>query len=144
MAVIIRMKKTGRKNAPSYRISVSDSRAPRDGRTLDNLGLYDPRSKREEKQLSLDVERARAWLQRGALPSETVLSIFKKMGVVKGEWPVKKRRARLGRKKVTQARTTKRAAKAARSESKSTRRKSRLASRRVAKKAAAAAAPAPE
>jgi small subunit ribosomal protein S16 len=144
MAVVIRMKMIGRKNAPSFRISVADSRAPRDGRTLDNLGLYDPRSKVAEKQLSLDVDRARAWLQRGALPSETVRSIFKKLGVIQGEWPVRKRRERAGRKKKTQARATKRASQSARTEAKAARYKARVATRRAAKKAAAAAAPAAE
>ena len=146
MAVVIRMKKTGRRNAPSYRISVSDSRRPRDGRTIENLGLYDPRSKQQDKQLTLNVESARAWLSKGAQPSETVLSIFKKMGVVQGEWPVRKKRDRSGRSKTTKARTSRRASKASRTERKTTRRTERLAKRRADAKAAkgAEAAPAAE
>lgn len=147
MAVVIRMKKTGRRNAPSYRISVSDSRAPRDGRTLENLGLYDPRSKNQEKQLTLDIESARGWLARGAQPSETVLSIFKKLGVVQGEWPAKKPRDRSGRSRTTKARTGRRAAKASRTEQKTARRTERMAKRRAdarAAKSAKAAAPAAE
>ena len=85
MAVVIRLKRTGRRNRPCYRISVADSRWPRDGRTLETLGLYDPISKDNEKQATLKVERARHWLSRGALPSETVRSLFKRFGVYEGE-----------------------------------------------------------
>ena len=81
MSVVIRMKRTGRRNRPCYRISVADSRSPRDGRTLESLGLYDPVCKDDEKQTTLNVDRARHWLSNGAQPSETVRSIFKRMGV---------------------------------------------------------------
>ena len=84
MAVVIRMKRTGRRNRPSYRISVADGRAPRDGRTLDNLGFYDPVSPVADLRLKLDVERARHWVQHGAQPSETVESIFRRAGVYEG------------------------------------------------------------
>lgn len=100
MVVVIRMKRSGRLNRPSYRISVADSRSPRDGRTIESLGHYEPIAPVKEKQLSLNVERARYWVEHGAQPSETVRSIFKRMGVF-GEPKPKVRRDRSGRKKDT-------------------------------------------
>ena len=137
MAVVIRLKRTGRRNRPCYRISVADSRWPRDGRTLETLGLYDPLSRNPEMQRTLKVERAQHWLSQGATPSDTVRSIFRKMGVYEGEFePKYKRPDRSGRKKVTAKRTRRLAAKADRSTRKEARRNERVA----AKKAAAAAA----
>ena len=137
MAVVIRLKRTGRRNRPCYRISVADSRFPRDGRTLENLGLYDPICADREKQATLKVDRARHWLGHGALPSETVRSLFKRFGVYEGEYaPVQKKRDRSGRKKVTNTRTRKHGAKKARTEAKATRR----TERKLAKKAVAAPA----
>jgi small subunit ribosomal protein S16 len=78
MAVKIRLRKTGRKRQPSYRIVVADSESPRDGRFIELLGHYFPRAK--DKQFDVDVEKARAWLNKGATPSETVASILKKAG----------------------------------------------------------------
>lgn len=135
MSVVIRMKRTGRRNRPCYRISVSDSRSPRDGRTLDNLGLYDPIAPKAEDQVRLDVERARAWLDRGVQLSDTVRSIFRREGVLEGR-PEKQPRSRPGRKAETKKRARRSAAKAERAERKEGRRNERLA----AKKAAAAAA----
>ena len=89
MAVVIRMKRSGRKNRPCYKISVADSRSPRDGRVLESLGLYDPIASVAEARLSLDVERARHWIERGAQPSETVRSIFKRQGVFGDPQPPK-------------------------------------------------------
>ena len=93
MAVVIRMKRTGRKNRPCYRISVADRALPRDGRTLDTLGIYDPASSKPELRLRLDVERARHWIERGAKPSDTVNSILRREGVYEGR-PVHKPRKR--------------------------------------------------
>ncbi len=78
MAAKIRLRKTGRKRQPSYRIVVADSESPRDGRFIELLGHYFPRAK--DKQFDVDVEKARAWLNKGATPSETVASILKKAG----------------------------------------------------------------
>ncbi|OGT97264.1 MAG: 30S ribosomal protein S16 [Gemmatimonadetes bacterium RIFCSPLOWO2_02_FULL_71_11] len=78
MAVKIRLRKTGRKRQPSYRIVVADSESPRDGRFIELLGHYFPRAK--DKEFDVDVEKARAWLSKGATPSETVASILKKAG----------------------------------------------------------------
>ncbi len=140
MAVVIRMKRTGRRNRPCYRISVADSRFPRDGRTLENLGLYDPVAVDREKQVTLKVDRARHWLGVGATPSHTVRSIFKRMGVYEGEYaPVHKKRDRSGRKTKTKTGQAKVAAKRERTVRKDARRTERVAARKVAKQAAAAA-----
>lgn len=138
MAVVIRMKKTGRRNRPCFRISVADRRAPRDGRTLETLGLYDPVSPNPEAQITLDVERAKAWLAEGALPSDTVRSIFKRQGVYEGVEP-KKPRKRKGRYARTKKREARLAAKAARTEKKTARQSERQTVKREAAKAAAAA-----
>ncbi len=139
MAVVIRMKRTGRRNRPCYRISVADRALPRDGRTLETLGTYDPASPKPELRLSLNVERARHWLSKGALPSETVRSIFKRQGVYEGAAPPKIRR-RPGRKKVTARHARREARKKATTEAKTARRTERVGARRAAKKVAAAAA----
>ncbi len=76
MAVKIRLKRVGARNAPAYRIVVADSRSPRDGRFIEELGSYDP--KRPGVNYNLDMERARYWLGVGAQPSETVRSFIKK------------------------------------------------------------------
>jgi small subunit ribosomal protein S16 len=78
MAVKIRLKRVGRKGQPSYRIVVANSESPRDGRFIEMLGHYFPRAR--DKQLDLDVEKAKAWLAKGATPSETVQSLMKKAG----------------------------------------------------------------
>ncbi len=76
MSVKIRLKRGGAKNAPAYRIVVTDSRSPRDGRFIEELGNYDP--KQAGVNYALDLERARYWLGVGAKPSETVASFIKK------------------------------------------------------------------
>lgn len=76
MAVKIRLKRMGAKNAPAYRIVVTDSRNPRDGRFIEELGSYDP--KKAGVNYSLDMERAQYWLRVGAQPSETVASFIKR------------------------------------------------------------------
>ena len=81
MAVRIRLKRMGRRKRPFYRIGVFDSRTKRDGKTIEELGFYDPIAKDEAKQVRLDRDRAMYWLSQGALPSETVASIFKRHDV---------------------------------------------------------------
>jgi small subunit ribosomal protein S16 len=76
MSVKIRLKRVGAKNAPAYRIVVADSRSPRDGRFIEELGSYDP--KKSGTNFILDLERARYWVGVGAQPSETVASFIKK------------------------------------------------------------------
>jgi small subunit ribosomal protein S16 len=80
MAVKIRMKRVGAKNAPFFRIVVADSRSPRDGKFIEEIGVYQPLKKSDN--VSLNLERARYWLGQGAQPSETVASFIKKAGRV--------------------------------------------------------------
>ena len=80
MAVKIRLKRTGAKKQPSYRIVVADSRSPRDGRFIQEIGYYNPQT--NPKQLQVDEEAARDWLAKGAQPTDTVRSILKKVGVI--------------------------------------------------------------
>jgi small subunit ribosomal protein S16 len=81
MAVRIRMKRIGTTNTPAYRIVVADSRSPRDGRFIEEIGTYQPLKKSDK--FSLDLERAEYWLSKGAQPSETVASFVKKARKVK-------------------------------------------------------------
>lgn len=81
MAVRIRLKKTGRKNRPCYRIVAADSRTKRDGKVLEVLGHYDPLVKEQDKQVAIKRDRVQYWLGVGAQPSDTVASILKRSGV---------------------------------------------------------------
>ena len=81
MAVRIRLKKMGRLHRPFFRINACDSHAPRDGKVLECLGTYDPLEKDDAKQLVLDRERVVWWLDQGAQPSDTVWSLFKRVGI---------------------------------------------------------------
>ncbi|MGI6100074.1 MAG: 30S ribosomal protein S16 [Lentisphaerae bacterium] len=76
MAVTIRLSRTGCNNAPSYRVMVADTRAPRDGRFIEIVGSYDP--KRKGENYTLDLERIDYWLGQGAKASETVASLVKR------------------------------------------------------------------
>lgn len=80
MSVKIRLKRFGTRKRPFYRMVVIDSRAPRDGRALEEVGLYHP-IEPEENQIRIDEERIRAWLQRGARPSPTVRRLLNKKDV---------------------------------------------------------------
>lgn len=81
MAVVLRLKRIGRKNRPFFRICVMDKRTRRDGRAIEELGHYDPLDPKEGKQFVLNEERAKFWLSQGAQPSETVLSFLKERGI---------------------------------------------------------------
>ena len=76
MAVKIRMKRVGAKNAPVFRIVVADGRSPRDGKFIEEIGTYQPLKKGDN--FKLDLDRAKYWLGKGAQPSETVASFIKK------------------------------------------------------------------
>ncbi len=76
MAVKIRMKRVGAKNAAVFRIVVADSRSPRDGKFIEELGTYQPLRKGDN--FTLNLERAKYWVSKGAQPSETVASFIKK------------------------------------------------------------------
>jgi small subunit ribosomal protein S16 len=76
MAVKIRMKRVGAKNSPVFRIVVADGRSPRDGKFIEELGTYQPLKKGDN--FTLDLDRAKYWLSKGAQPSDTVASFIKK------------------------------------------------------------------
>jgi small subunit ribosomal protein S16 len=76
--VKIRLKRMGAKKAPFYRIVVADSRTPRDGKVLAEIGIYDPT--KNPTVLNVDAEAAKAWLAKGAQPTETVRALLKKSG----------------------------------------------------------------
>jgi len=80
MSATIRLKKFGTKKRPYYRIVVIDKTAPRDGKTIDELGYYHP-IEAEDKQINFDTEKAKAWLAKGAIASDTVRRIFNKKNV---------------------------------------------------------------
>ena len=75
MAVKIRLRRIGAKKAPFYRIVVADSRYPRDGRFIEEIGTYDPT--KEPSVISVDMEKAEKWIATGAQPTETVKKILK-------------------------------------------------------------------
>jgi len=80
LSVKIRLRRMGARNQPSYRVVVVDSRKKRDGAYIEKIGYYDP--KPEEMHYKIDNERAIYWLEKGAIPSDTVRSLFKKEGIL--------------------------------------------------------------
>ena len=80
MAVKMRLKRMGRKKRPFYRVVVADSRAPRDGAFIDEVGTYDPM--KESDNIKIDEEKAKKWLGNGAQPTDTVKDLLKKSGIV--------------------------------------------------------------
>jgi small subunit ribosomal protein S16 len=80
MAVKIRLKRMGAKKTPFYRIVVSDSRTPRNGRFIEEIGYYNPLT--DPAEIKVDNERAKYWLSNGAQPSDTVRALLKKGGAV--------------------------------------------------------------
>ncbi|MCC8141758.1 MAG: 30S ribosomal protein S16 [Lachnospiraceae bacterium] len=81
MAVKIRLKRIGKKKHPFYRIVVADARSPRDGRTIEEIGYYDPM--KSPSEIRVDEEAARKWLATGAQPTETVGKLLKIAGIAK-------------------------------------------------------------
>ena len=81
MAVKIRLRRMGQKKAPFYRIIVADSRSPRDGRFIEEIGTYDPST--EPSTVKVDNELANKWLSNGAQPTDTVARLFKNAGITK-------------------------------------------------------------
>jgi small subunit ribosomal protein S16 len=79
MATRIRLRRVGRKGLALYRIVVADREAARDGRFIETIGSYSPRA--EKDQVTVDADKARAWMAKGATPTETVASLLKKAGV---------------------------------------------------------------
>ncbi len=79
MAVKIRLKRMGQKKAPFYRIVVADSRSPRDGKFIEEIGTYDPNT--EPSTIKLDEEAAKKWLSTGAQPTDRVAKLLKNVGI---------------------------------------------------------------
>ena len=81
MAVKIRLRRMGQKKAPFYRIIVADSRSPRDGKFIEEVGYYNPMTNPAE--IKVDADKVQKWLDSGAQPTETVKSILTKSGIIK-------------------------------------------------------------
>ena len=80
MAVKIRLRRMGKKRNPIYRIIVADSRAPRDGAFIDEIGTYDPNQ--EPAAVTVDAEAAKKWIANGAQPTDVVVRLFKNEGII--------------------------------------------------------------
>ena len=78
--VKIRLRRRGAKKAPFYRVVVADSRSPRDGRCIEEIGTYNPLT--EPATVNIDVEKAQAWIKNGAQPTDTVRTLLKNAGVL--------------------------------------------------------------
>ena len=78
--VKIRLRRMGKRNKPFYRVVVADSRSPRDGKFIDIIGHYDPLT--DPATISIDGEKALEWLRYGAQPTDTVRSLFNKLGII--------------------------------------------------------------
>ena len=81
MAVKIRLRRMGAKKAPFYRVVVADSRFPRDGRFIEEIGYYDPT--KEPAVVKIDAEKAKTWIANGAQPTDTVKALLKKVSAEK-------------------------------------------------------------
>ena len=80
MAVKMRLRRRGAKKAPCYRVVVADSRYPRDGRFIEEIGTYDPMT--EPRTVKIDAEKAKKWIANGAQPTDTVKSLLKESGII--------------------------------------------------------------
>ncbi len=85
MAVRIRLRRVGKTKAPRYRLVVADSRSPRDGKFIENIGHFDPTGK--DGDLVINAERARYWIQKGARPTATARDLLVKSGLPESEVP---------------------------------------------------------
>lgn len=83
MSVRIRLTRTGKKNEAYWRIAVFDSRTRRDGRYLENLGVYDPCEKKPDAKVKINIERYNHWVKQGALPSDSLARLLKHTGQIK-------------------------------------------------------------
>jgi len=91
VAVRIRMTRTGRKDRACFRLGAYDSRSPRDGRSLEILGYYEPGAVKEEEKPTLKPERIKHWLSVGALPTEKAAAILKRHGLLTPKAPKRKK-----------------------------------------------------
>ena len=104
MSLKLRLSRGGAKKRPFYRIVVADARAPRDGRFIEKIGTFDPLKKAEDTtRLVLDIEKAKAWMAKGAQPTDRVVRLLDGLGVMKREARVNPEKAKP--KKKAQERT---------------------------------------
>jgi len=102
MAVKLRLTRLGRRHRPFFRINAVEARTPRDGKILERLGHYDPIEKDKSKQVVIDTERVRYWLEKGAIPTETVAQLLARCGIkttVEQERKARRQRAKAIAKK---------------------------------------------
>src|SRR5919202_5969462 len=112
MALAIRLSRGGAKKRPYYRIVVADSRAPRDGRFIEKVGAYDPMKRRDDPaRITLETEKVRAWLAKGAQPTDRVLRFLDAAGLMKRPTRNNPQKAQPGKK--AQERAAARAAESA-------------------------------
>ena len=78
MAVKMRLRRMGAKKAPTYRVIVADSRSPRDGRFIEEIGYFNPRT----DEVKIDADKAKVWIKNGAQPTDTVRALLKKSNIV--------------------------------------------------------------
>ena len=78
MAVKMRLRRMGAKKAPTYRVIIADSRSPRDGRFIEEIGYFNPRN----DEIKIDAEKAKTWIKNGAQPTDTVRALLKKSNIV--------------------------------------------------------------
>ena len=78
MAVKMRLRRMGAKKAPTYRVIVADGRSPRDGRFIEEIGYFNPRT----DEIKIDAEKAKTWIKNGAQPTDTVRALLKKSSIV--------------------------------------------------------------
>ena len=83
--VKLRLKRFGRRNRPYYRLNAMDTKTPRDGRSIEELGSYDPLERDQAKAITINKERVQYWLSVGARPSETVRGLLKKIGIASSD-----------------------------------------------------------
>ncbi len=81
MAVKIRLRRMGAKKAPFYRVIVADSRSPRDGKCIEEIGTFDPM--KNPAEVKIDAEKAQQWIKNGAQPTDTVKALLKQNGIIK-------------------------------------------------------------
>lgn len=81
MAVKIRLRRMGAKRAPFYRVVVADSKSPRDGKFIEEIGTYDPM--KNPAEVKIDVEKAQQWIKNGAQPTDTAKALLKQCGTIK-------------------------------------------------------------
>ena len=78
MAVKMRLRRMGAKKAPTYRVIIADSRSPRDGRFIEEIGYFNPRT----DEVKIDADKAKTWIKNGAQPTDTVRALLKKSNIV--------------------------------------------------------------